>query len=153
MNARTTFERISLVVALTAVLAPLGAPGASAGMIAPQRSAMFLATNGSRAERAIRAVDLSTAISTLARQHSLAMAEQQDLFHTEDPAGTYLEGMRWRTWGENVGVTGGSVADLQAAFMRSAGHRANILNPAFKHVAIGAVRRDGILWVTIVFWG
>jgi hypothetical protein len=27
------------------------------------------------------------------------------------------------------------------------------LNGTFRHVAIGAVRKDGMLWVTVFFWG
>ena len=41
------------------------------------------------------------------------------LFHTTNPASYYLKGVSWSTWGENVGVTGGSVVGLQEAFMNS----------------------------------
>jgi len=45
------------------------------------------------------------------------------------------------------------VADIESAFMASLPHRQNILNKTFRHVAIGAVRVDGVLWVTVFFWG
>ncbi|HET9672371.1 MAG TPA: CAP domain-containing protein, partial [Actinomycetota bacterium] len=78
------------------------------------------------------------------------------IFHT--PAhvirNRYLDGVSWSIWGENVGVTPGTVADLQSAFMTSELHRANILNYRFRRVAVGTYRDDaGLLWVTIVFWG
>jgi uncharacterized protein YkwD len=98
-------------------------------------------------------VDLRKQLSDLARRHSVKMARRGSLFHVHDPSSYYLQGMRWHWWGENVGVTGGSVGDVQRAFMHSAGHRANILNRAFDNVAIGAVRVDGALWVTVFFWG
>jgi uncharacterized protein YkwD len=41
---------------------------------------------------------------------------------------------------------------MEAAFMASAPHRANILHRTFRHVAIGAVRVDGALWVTVFFY-
>jgi uncharacterized protein YkwD len=41
---------------------------------------------------------------------------------------------------------------MEAAFMASAPHRANILHSTFHHVAIGAVRVDGALWVTVFFY-
>ena len=114
---------------------------------------MYRATNDSRVDHEVRRVKLADRISELARRHSLKMARTGDLFHTSDPARSYLKGVRWKTWGENVGVTGGTIGDLQAAFMDSPGHRANILNRDFRNVAVGAVRRDGVLWVTVFFWG
>jgi uncharacterized protein YkwD len=68
--------------------------------------------------------------------------------------GSYLKGIDWSTWGENVGITTGSVSDLQQAFMQSPGHRANILNQRFRRVALGTYRDDdGYLWVTVFFYG
>jgi uncharacterized protein YkwD len=81
------------------------------------------------------------------------MARAGELYHTSDPAHFYLHGIHWSTWGENVGYTAGSVDDMQQAFMDSPPHKANILNGAFRHVAIGAVRVDGYLWVTVFFYG
>ncbi|MEX0983454.1 MAG: CAP domain-containing protein [Actinomycetota bacterium] len=152
MQPRTRIARITLF-ALVAILMLQVIPSHAGPSGDRRRERMYRATNVSRTNHEVRKVDLIARISDLARRHSLKMARNSDLFHTKDPAATYLEGVRWHTWGENVGVTGGSVADLQAAFMRSSGHRANILNPAFDNVAVGAVRRDGILWVTVVFWG
>ena len=142
------FALVSLATALALQLVPAGVHAAST----MPRSQMYRATNVSRTDHDVRRVRLADRISELARRHSLKMARTHDLFHTKDPARFYLDGVRWKTWGENVGV-GPSIADLQAAFMDSAGHRANILNPAFRHVAVGAVRRDGIVWVTVFFWG
>jgi len=152
MQPRTRIARITLF-ALVAILMLQVIPSNAGPAGERRRERMYRATNVSRTNHEVRKVDLIARISDLAKRHSLKMARNSDLFHTKDPAATYLEGVRWHTWGENVGVTGGSVADLQAAFMRSSGHRANILNPAFDNVAVGAVRRDGILWVTVVFWG
>ena len=82
------------------------------------------------------------------------MANKGSLFHTSNPAAYYLKGVQWNTWGENVGVTGGTVAELQRAFMHSDLHRANILNRGFRRVAVGTYRdADGLLWVTIFFYG
>lgn len=66
----------------------------------------------------------------------------------------------WYGLGENVGVDPGfpdqrgwetSVTALHAAFMASAGHRANILNPAYDYVGIGIEVSDRGLFVTQVF--
>ena len=51
---------------------------------------------------------------------------------------------------ENVGV-GSTVAGVHAAFLRSSGHRANLLDPAMRHVGVGVVSSGGQLWVTEIF--
>jgi len=114
---------------------------------------MLRATNGSRDRFSLSGVHIDRALSKIARHHSLKMAQEQSLFHTAKPSSVYLKGISWHYWGENVGVTAGSVADIESAFMASLPHRQNILNKTFRHVAIGAVRVDGVLWVTVFFWG
>ncbi len=47
----------------------------------------------------------------------------------------------------------GASTVIQRAFMASPPHRGNILNRSFRQVAIGAVRVDGMLWVTVFFYG
>ncbi|MEP6758078.1 MAG: CAP domain-containing protein [Actinomycetota bacterium] len=146
-----------LVITIAAVATLLGAlPGAPAQAgtgLYKERHAMFRATNGSRDRFALTGVNIDRAMSKIARHHSLKMAQEQSLFHTASPASVYLKGIRWHYWGENVGVTGGTVGDLESAFMASLPHRQNILNRTFRHVAIGAVRVDGVLWVTVFFYG
>ena len=113
---------------------------------------VFMATNASRAGSRMPKLQLNRAMSLIARRHSLAMARAGALFHTTD-VNVYLGEIDWHIWGENVGYTPGDVAGLQQAFMHSPPHRENILNRAFQRVAIGAVRVDGTLWVTVFFYG
>ena len=151
---RTAVARMALVAALGGTLLgalPMGAHGVTATSNHP-RHRMLLATNHSRDNHAIHKVWINRDMSELARKHSLAMANADSLFHTGDPARYYLKGMDWHYWGENVGVTGGTVRDMEAAFMASAPHRDNILRTSFRRVAIGAVRVDGVLWVTVFFY-
>jgi hypothetical protein len=156
MQARTRMARLTVMVALAGLLVGLVPGDAGAGTYGGryrERWLMLKATNGDRSNHVVRRVNLHDQLSKLARKHSLKMARTQDLFHTKDPSRYYLRGKKWSWWGENVGVTSGGVAGLEKAFMESAPHRANILNNTFRHIAIGAVRRDGILWVTVFFWG
>lgn len=113
---------------------------------------LFHATNASRGGFGIPNLTLNREMSQVARRHTLAMARAGELFHTGD-AGVYLDGMSWHAWGENVGFTPGDVDSVQDAFMDSPPHRTNLLNRGFRHVAIGAVRVDGVLWVTVFFYG
>jgi uncharacterized protein YkwD len=151
---RTALVRMALIAALGGAILgtlPTGAHGATSTSLRP-RHRMFLATNHSRTKHELHRVMLNREMSALARKHSLAMANANELFHTGDPSKYYLKGIKWHYWGENVGVTGGTVGDLEAAFMASTPHRANILHTTFRHVAIGAVRVDGALWVTVFFY-
>ena len=113
---------------------------------------LFRATNASRGRFGVPNLTLNREMSQVARRHSLAMARAGELFHTGD-VDVYLDGISWQVWGENVGFTPGDVESMQDAFMKSAPHRTNVLNRGFHHVAIGAVRVDGVLWVTVFFYG
>jgi uncharacterized protein YkwD len=122
-----------------------------------ERSSMFKATNQSRITHEVHGLWLNKEMSDLARRHSKWMARNACLCHTGNPSTYYLKGMRWHTWGENIGVTypgGTEVQRLEQGFMHSPPHRANILNGKFKHTAIGTARdASGNLWVTVFFYG
>ena len=98
---------MALVAALGGLLLgalPSGAHGATTATLHP-RHAMLTATNTSRYNHALHRVWINRDMSQLAKKHSLAMANSNTLFHTSDPARYYLNGTKWHTWGENVGVT------------------------------------------------
>jgi len=147
--------RLATIVAVIAIMAGTlpGGPAAAGSGAHRDRHSMLRATNGSRDRFNLGGVRINRRMSEIARQHSLKMAREQDLFHTSNPSQVYLKGIEWNYWGENVGVTGGTVGDLERAFMASDPHRHNILSKAFRRVAIGAVRVNGALWVTVFFYG
>ena len=58
----------------------------------------------------------------------------------------------WTLLGENVGV-GGSLESLEDAFMASTDHRKNILRKVYDHAAVGIVRQDDAIWITVIFYG
>jgi uncharacterized protein YkwD len=151
---RRTIGRAILIIAVLGLATGLLIPQAVADGSAPTpRGQMRRETNASRRHHNVDRVRINREMSQLARRHSLAMARRGDLFHTSSPTSVYLRGVRWHVWGENVGVTSGSPDGLQRAFMASAAHRQNVLNRSFRRVAIGAVRVDGLLWVTVFFYG
>lgn len=108
-------------------------------------------TNEARTLRGRSALALDADLSRYAKAHSREMAEQGRLFHSEDLAAR-LDGLEWSVGGENVGV-GSSLTHLQRAFLASKPHRRNILRSAYDHAAIGIVKSDGNLWVTVIFYG
>jgi uncharacterized protein YkwD len=152
-RSRTLLIRIALLTAITTSLAML-APSPASAATRPLRARMLSATNHSRVDHSVRKVDIHWRLSKLARKHSVSMASKGKIFHTSNPASYFLKDIDWSTWGENVGVTGGTVGELQRAFMNSTPHRANILNRGFRRAAVGTYRDDrGLLWVTVFFYG
>ncbi len=92
---------------------------------------------------------LDPQLSKAARVHTKEMVNKNLLHHT--PTDTLKRRVtNWRELGENVGV-GGTVASLHTAFMNSAAHRSNILYSGFRYVGIGAIKKGGRLWVTVIF--
>jgi uncharacterized protein YkwD len=113
---------------------------------------LLRATNESRGRFALPKLRLNRELSVIARHHSVAMARSGELFHTAD-VDVYFHAIDWHIWGENVGYTPQEVPSVQRAFMDSPPHREHILNRSFHQVAIGSVRVEGMLWVTVFFFG
>ena len=93
------------------------------------------------------------ALGTYGRGHSGAMADQGNLFHsTLEQLEPHLPS-GWVAWGENVGTADGTESCnlLHDAFMGSAEHRANVLDPGFDLVGIGVHLTGDALWTTHVF--
>jgi uncharacterized protein YkwD len=152
-RTQTTLTRIALVATFLTAFTALAPAPANAATTYP-RARMYQATNGSRLHNGVARVNIHWTMSRLARRHSISMANKGYIFHTSNPSSFYLKGVRWSRWGENVGVTSGTVAGIQDAFMRSPDHRSNILNRRFHRVALGTYRDpDGLLWVTVFFYG
>ena len=144
-------KAVAAAMLVTAVFATsvVIAPGASAQL---RRERMLEKVNHARVQRGIHRLRMEDYVVTLAREHNLAMARQDRLFHTTD-LGTKLTGrVRWHVWGENIGA-GTSVDGLFKAYMASPDHRANILDRRFDHVGISFVVRDGVMWSTMIFYG
>lgn len=102
-----------------------------------------------RNERHLLRVDRK--LSRYATRHSRQMVEAGYLFHTPDLA-SKLEGRNWSIGGENVGFAS-SLRAVLGNFMDSRPHRRNVLRRGYDHAAIGVVKSDGNLWVTVIFYG
>jgi hypothetical protein len=119
--------------------------GTLAASASTTESAFVTKINGARAAAGLPAVSVSGDLVTAARRHSSAMAGRNALYHSS------LAGICcFTSLAENVG-SGATVALVHGTFMSSSGHRANILNPAMRHVGVGVVSSGGQLWVTEIF--
>jgi uncharacterized protein YkwD len=88
-------------------------------------------------------------LDRMARAHAARMARRKQIFHQD--LGTVQRecGMGWV--GENVAYGYPTGRDVVRAWMRSPGHRANILRRQFRREGLGAVRVNGVWYVAQVF--
>jgi uncharacterized protein YkwD len=137
--------RIRLVALLAAlVLAAVAAPSASASRHSGTtfQTKLLRQINLARTTNGLRPLHVNRALGHAAQQYSNELAGLRTLSHIspngatpEDRAaaagyhGTYI--------GENLAVGMGPVMTVRA-WMASPGHRANLLNPAFHVVGLGA---------------
>jgi uncharacterized protein YkwD len=105
--------------------------------------------NVTRERHGLKPLKLSKRLSKAARRHSRDMV-RRDYFAHDSPGGAtfvdrirrsgYLRGARSWTVGENLawGTRKRSTPRaITKGWMKSAGHRANILNPSFRDIGIG----------------
>lgn len=138
-------RRVALAVAL--VLALGAAPAAYA---TASEEAQFVALmNEARATAGLGPLSVYADLLDDARRHTGDMISQGTIFHSSN-AQLAAATSGWSLLGENVGM-GPDPDVLQAAFMASPTHKANILG-AFDRVGVGAERApDGTLFVTVMF--
>ena len=134
---------LALLAALTLAVSLVGgAPAASASSV----EAVFVTkANAARAAAGLPPLSVRSDLASAARRHSGAMAAKGALFHSS------LSGICcFRSLSENVGA-GATAGAVHAAFLGSSRHRANILDPATRHIGVGVVSSGGTLWVTEIF--
>ena len=141
-GARRRRRRLAWISALVAVVA------LSLAACSPEVDQTTAAINNARSGRGLPALVGNIDLYLKAQNWSQQLANQGYLSHSNLAAGN---GYAWRKLGENVGY-GYSIDQVNTAFMNSAPHRANILDPAFNRVGAG-VTRDGAgrYWVVQEF--
>ncbi|MFD4633510.1 sigma-70 family RNA polymerase sigma factor [Streptomyces sp. NPDC058284] len=112
--------------------------------------------NSERAKAGCGPVRSNGKLATAAAKHSADMAARDYFDHTS-PDGTdpgdriTAAGYRWSTYGENIARGQQSPASVMDSWMKSPGHRANILNCDFKEMGVGIHNGSGGPWWTQAF--
>jgi hypothetical protein len=108
--------------------------------------AQFVAmVNQTRAGVGAPPLSVDGQLTALARQHAQVMADAGTIFHANPiSAGVTAP---WIKLGENVG-TGPSVPPIMTAFINSAKHYANIIDPSFTSIGVGVVWVGNQLFTT-----
>ena len=156
MGTRSTRRRLGGLLALLmsglVFLGTLGGTAVGEERIGPRRHMLEL-TNDDRADHDRAALSFAEKLAHYAKSHSQAMADDGYIYHsTAEQLQNALAGYDWQLGGENVGV-GGSLDSLETAFMASVDHRKNILRRIYDHAAVGIVRQDDAIWITVIFYG
>lgn len=118
-------------------------------------SQCVVATNVARSEKGLVPLQLDIRVAMAAAGQSAYQAQAQRMSHTGtggSNAGNRLDaaGYSWSTWGENVAAGQADCATVLTAWLGSPSHRANILNPAFRHIGIGmALGANGVPYWTM----
>ncbi len=144
-------RRLVALLATAAVLLGAGTPSADArtraGKYAQQA---FVATNAHRADHGLKALRPNDCLKRAAVRQATLMAQREQMFHQD--LGAVMRDCKLDTAGENVADGyGGGRSVVNHGWMHSAGHRANILNPAFRLMGIAARKgHDGHWYVAQV---
>jgi uncharacterized protein YkwD len=140
------------VLAIAAPAAPASScPGADAMPVAASpataRSATLCLLNNERAANGLPPLTGQSQLDSAATSYSQAMVQQRFFNHTspsgetlQDRLSAYISGVSTWDIGENLAWGESSYATpaaVVAGWMRSDGHRANILNTSFREVGIG----------------
>jgi uncharacterized protein YkwD len=157
---------VSTVRRLTAAVSALACMGGVAGTAAPvgadpaekpkphakyQRQALN-ATNEHRAAEGLKELRRADCVQRFAVRQAKAMAQQEHAYHQD--LGPIMDECGLSAVAENVAEgypTGRSVVD--DGWMTSEGHRANILNPAYRLIGVGARKGHDGRWYAVQVFG
>ncbi len=108
--------------------------------------------NQSRIEAGVPPLRLDPKLTEAARRHSVLLSKRHVLSHQFPGELSLTErlhsaGLIFTAAAENVGMNT-ELSDVNNMFMRSPGHRANMLNAAYDAVGIGVVHLGLSYWVT-----
>ena len=146
MRARSLRRALLTALAMTGLLAGLSLPQASAAVVSGvtlnrYEAALVAGINAQRTAHGLSPLVVASGTTDVARRWSARMAGVAAISH--NPAlSSALSAAGSAGWGylaENVGYgAGDDPSGMVAAYMASAPHRANILDPRARYVGVGA---------------
>ena len=146
----TRFPTALAAVASASILAVPGV--AHAAPAAEYAEKAVKATNAAREANDRKAFNVDECLLGFAKRQARAMAAKEEMYHQD--LGPIMETCHLVAAGENVAYgypTGRSV--VNQGWMKSEGHRANILSSGFKLVAVAARRDDDGTWYAAQVFG
>ncbi|MBL4932472.1 CAP domain-containing protein [Clostridium paridis] len=134
-----------------------GNPGVTTGDVVND---ILTNTNAERTKQGLQPLKLNAGVSKLAAMKARDMYDKNYFSHTSptygDPGQMLTNnGFKYATMGENIYTSTGMTpngAYTVTQWMNSPGHRANILNSAFKEIGIGIYYSNGRYYATQMFY-
>ncbi|MPM73269.1 hypothetical protein SDC9_120245 [bioreactor metagenome] len=123
-----------------------------------EKQQAFALLNQDRAANGLPALTLNSKLTSLADAYAADMIKRGYFSHYNPEGQSPFDrmnnaGISYKTAGENLAINT-NVSAAEAAFMKSSGHRANILNSSYTDVGIGVVHSsDGSVYVVQEFIG
>jgi uncharacterized protein YkwD len=128
------------------------APGGGQATAEKLAQDLFARLNAERRARGQAELGWDADLARMAADWSAQMARTGNFTHRDLGAAGSLPGMsRFSALGENIAWVEGYANDgyqLHLGWMRSEGHRANLLQPGFDRVGVGVVCAGGRAWAT-----
>ncbi|GAA2283093.1 hypothetical protein GCM10010415_60610 [Streptomyces atrovirens] len=148
---------LTVASAATALSAASAAP-ASAAAPSPKalKANVLKLTNAERAKAGCPALKFDAALAKAAQRHSVDMAGHDFVGHVGSGGSTMVTRARaagytgWNSLAENVAAGQKTAAGVVKSWMKSPGHRANILNCSLEHLGVGHVKKPGTRYGT--YW-
>lgn len=146
------------VAAATTTLSTASTAPASAAAPTPKtlKANVLKLTNAERAKAGCPALKFDAALAKAAQRHSADMAGHDFVGHVGSNGSTMVTRARaagytgWSSLAENVAAGQKTAAAVVNSWMRSPGHRANILNCSLEHLGVGYVKKPGSQYRT--YW-
>jgi uncharacterized YkwD family protein len=110
--------------------------------------------NAERGKRGLHMLTTAANVSNAARVKAQDMVNKKYFSHTSPTYGSPFNmmenmGIRFSAAGENIAMGQRSAQEVMTAWMNSPGHRANILNPSYTVIGVGAAKTSSgtLYWV------
>jgi uncharacterized YkwD family protein len=113
--------------------------------------------NQQRVKQGLQTLKTGSTLSYVARLKSQDMVNKNYFSHTSPTYGSPFAmmehfGIRFSAAGENIAYGQPTAASVMNAWMNSPGHRANILNPSYTYIGVGAAKNSrGVIYWTQEF--
>ncbi|MCW2724839.1 MAG: uncharacterized protein JWN35_1760 [Frankiales bacterium] len=144
----SSLATLSVLAGLLAAGAPAAqaAPPAAAPTLTPQAYAARVAVlvNQQRARAKLRPLTVSACATRFAGAWSARMAKTGAFDHQS--LRPIMTGCKARGAGENIAYGSVTPDQMMAMWMRSPGHKANILRPSYTHLGVGVARSGANRW-------
>jgi len=144
LTTRTPRLRPALLAGLAAVLAvaPMATSAGPASAALTVQQQVVQLVNAQRARAGCRALIVDARLARAALAHSADMAKRRYFSHTSLDGRTFVQriraqGYRGTRLGENIAAGYRTPSAVMTAWMKSPGHRANILNCRYTAIGVG----------------